>query len=109
MKPAGISRREANGARLTVVQRPGCGLCDEMLADLARLGRTCELPPIDLVDVDGDAELNRRHGLDVPVLLLDGTVVCRHRLDVPELARLLTAHAHTRSRLEHPHPAQRSD
>jgi len=31
----------------------------------------------------------RRHGLDVPVLLLDGTVVCRHRLDRHELARLL--------------------
>jgi len=25
----------------------------------------------------------------VPVLLLDGTVVCRHRLDAAELARLL--------------------
>ncbi len=33
----------------------------------------------------------RRHGLDVPVLLLDGTVVCRHRLDAAELMRLLRA------------------
>ena len=28
-------------------------------------------------------------GLDVPVLLLDGSVVCRHRLDTVELKRLL--------------------
>ena len=60
-----------------------------MLAELHALGRTTELPPIDVVDVDSDPVLLRRHGLDVPVLLLDGTVVCRHRLDVPELKRLL--------------------
>lgn len=47
------------------------------------------LPPIELLDVDGDPTLKRRHGLDVPVLLLDGAVVCRHRLDAGELKRLL--------------------
>jgi hypothetical protein len=91
MRATPKSTREANGARLTLVQRPGCTLCEEMLAELQRFARTCELPAIELVDVDGDPELNRRHGLDVPVLLLDGTVVCRHHLDAAELARLLTA------------------
>jgi hypothetical protein len=60
-----------------------------MLRDLQMLGRMTPLPPIDVVDVDSDPVLTRRHGLDVPVLLLDGTVVCRHRLDIPELRRLL--------------------
>ncbi len=60
-----------------------------MLRELQALGRTMELPAIDVVDVDSDPVLQRRHGFDVPVLLLDGTVVCRHRLDVPELTRLL--------------------
>ncbi len=60
-----------------------------MLAELRILGRTTELPPIEVVDVDSDPVLQRRHGLDVPVLLLDGSVVCRHRLDVTELKRLL--------------------
>jgi hypothetical protein len=60
-----------------------------MLAELNALGSTLQLPPIDVVDVDSDPELTRRHGLHVPVLLLDGTVVCRHRLDAPELTRLL--------------------
>lgn len=60
-----------------------------MLAELQALGQKLPLPPIDVVDVDSDPELARRHGLHVPVLLLDGTVVCRHRLDAPELARLL--------------------
>ncbi len=75
--------------RLTVVHRHDCALCEAMLAELAALGRSMELPPIEVVDVDLDPLLQRRHGLDVPVLLLDGVVVCRHRLDRSELARLL--------------------
>ena len=60
-----------------------------MLAQLQALGRSMPLPPIEVVDVDSDPVLGRRHGLDVPVLLLEGTVVCRHRLDILELKRLL--------------------
>ena len=60
-----------------------------MLSELQALARTTTLPPIEVVDVDSDPVLQRRHGLDVPVLLLDGSVVCRHRLDATELQRLL--------------------
>ena len=60
-----------------------------MLTELHALGRTFPLPPIDVVDVDSDPTLQRRHGFDVPVLLLDGSVVCKHRLDADELKRLL--------------------
>jgi predicted thioredoxin/glutaredoxin len=74
---------------LTVVHRHDCELCDEMLSELHALARTTPLPPIEVVDVDSDPVLQRRHGLDVPVLLLDGSVVCRHRLDAAELKRLL--------------------
>jgi Glutaredoxin-like domain (DUF836) len=75
--------------RLTLVQRRDCTLCEEMLGELAALGCSAPLPPVDVVDVDADPLLRRRYGLDVPVLLLDGTVVCRHRLDRGELLRLL--------------------
>jgi hypothetical protein len=78
---------------LTLLHREDCELCDQMLADLESLARTLppqlRLPAIEVVDVDSDPELVRRHGLHVPVLLLDGTVVCRHRLDSAELQRLL--------------------
>jgi len=60
-----------------------------MLAELAALARRLPLPPLEVVDVDSDPQLQRRHGLNVPVLLLDGSVVCRHRLDPGELTRLL--------------------
>ena len=79
--------------RLTLLHREDCELCDQMLADLDTLARTLapqlRLPAIEVVDVDSDPVLARRHGLHVPVLLLDGTVVCRHRLDSAELQRLL--------------------
>jgi predicted thioredoxin/glutaredoxin len=60
-----------------------------MLEELQALGRAMPLPPIELRDVDADPVLERRFSLEVPVLLLDGTVVCRHRLDIGELKRLL--------------------
>ncbi len=74
---------------LVLLTRPECGLCEEMLAELTRLGRHVPLPPLTLLDVDSDPQLARRHGLDIPVLLLDGSLVCRHRLDEAELRRLL--------------------
>jgi predicted thioredoxin/glutaredoxin len=76
-------------SQLTVVHRHDCELCDEMLRELQALGRSLPLPPIEVVDVDSDPTLQRRHGFDVPVLLLDGTIVCKHRLDADELKRLL--------------------
>jgi hypothetical protein len=76
-------------ARLTLLTRPGCGLCEDFLEDLQQLGATASLPQLDIMDVDDDPALARRHGLDIPVLLLDGAVVCRHRLDRGELLRLL--------------------
>jgi len=60
--------------RLTLVHRRDCALCEEMLAQLEALAGLVALPPIDLLDVDSDPLLRRRHGLDVPVLLLDGAV-----------------------------------
>ena len=60
-----------------------------MIAELRALAQAMPLPPIEVVDVDTDPILRRRFSLDVPVLLLDGTVVCRHRLDAEELNRLL--------------------
>jgi hypothetical protein len=76
-------------ARLSVVHRAGCEHCDDMLRGLQALATRIALPPIEVLDVDADATLLRRYGLHVPVLLLDGIVVCRHVLDESELIRLL--------------------
>jgi hypothetical protein len=76
-------------ARLTLLTREECGLCEEFHAELEAHGRHRPLPPLELRDVDEDAELQRRYGLQIPVLLLDGVLVCSHRFDAAELDRLL--------------------
>jgi Glutaredoxin-like domain (DUF836) len=78
-----------SGARLQLLSRPDCTLCEEFAAELAPLARELGLPAAQWVDVDGDPQLARRYGLDIPVLLLDGAKVCQHRLDPDELRRLL--------------------
>jgi hypothetical protein len=84
-----VTAPPAAAPRLRLLTRHDCELCATMQRELAALARTHPLPPLEVVDVDSDAELRRRHGLDIPVLLLDGSVVCRHRLDGAELLRLL--------------------
>jgi len=76
-------------AGLVVLSREGCGLCEDMLQALAELERTQAIPAVTVVDVDSDPELNRRFGLKVPVLLLDGTAICHYTLNSNELLRLV--------------------
>lgn len=69
---------------LTVYSRPGCGLCDDLLAELRAL---CADQPvrIEVQDVDADPVLRRRYGLDVPLLFAGDEELCRHRLDMAAL------------------------
>lgn len=76
-------------AGLLVISREGCGLCDEMIEGLLELSRTRTLPAFSVVDVDSDAELVRQFGLKVPVLMLDGSVICHYTLNSQELLRLI--------------------
>lgn len=81
-------------ARLTVLGRSECGLCEEMQSALAQLAsQQPGFPSWVVIDVDDDPVLARRHGLDIPVLLLDGVKVCQHHLDAPALLRLLRPRA----------------
>jgi len=78
-------------AGLVVLSREGCGLCQDMLHALAELEQSQAIPPVTVIDVDADAELVRRYGLKVPVLLLDGSAICHYTLNSKELLRLLAA------------------
>ncbi|MGH8253022.1 MAG: glutaredoxin family protein [Steroidobacteraceae bacterium] len=79
-----------DAARLTLLTRPDCGLCEELLHELSALRtRVSAIPAAQVVDVDSDPALRQRWGLKIPVLLLDGALVCSARLDTPELLRLL--------------------
>lgn len=65
---------------LVLYVREGCHLCEQFLVDLS-LDFPALLPGLGLQDVDLDAELGRAYGLRVPVLALDGAVVCEGRYD----------------------------
>ncbi len=75
--------------RLTLYGRRYCHLCEDMERALeplqGELGFTLEL-----VDVDGDAALDRKYGELVPLLAgPDGREICHYFLDVRALAERL--------------------
>ena len=45
--------------------------------------------PVDTADVDADADSRLRYGHKIPVLLLDGELVCHGRLDPEEVHKAL--------------------
>jgi predicted thioredoxin/glutaredoxin len=75
-------------ARFLLYSRPDCGLCDEMLAELQALPQAASMR-VDVVDVDADPRARRRYGHKIPVLLLDGKLVCHGRLDLEEVHKAL--------------------
>ena len=73
--------------RLTLYQRAGCHLCEDMLHALAPWSGQLLLK---LVDVDTSPELQRSYGDLVPLLAgPDGDEVCRYFLDGERLERYL--------------------
>ncbi len=72
----------------TLLSREGCDLCEEMLAELQTFCASSS-GEIEVVDVDAEAQLCTRFGHKVPVLLVDGALVCHGRFDADEVRRLL--------------------
>jgi len=71
--------------------RPGCGLCEEMLSDLAALPAAQGIP-VEVRDVDDEPAAKQRYGHKIPVLLLAGELVCHGRLDPDEVHKALAYH-----------------
>lgn len=71
------------GCRFLVYTREDCPLCDDFVAALAGI-----VPEFEVRDVDADPTARRRHGLKVPVLTCDGSVVCHGHLDREAVLRL---------------------
>ena len=60
---------------VSLYTRPGCGLCDEMKAELVKRGYE-----VYEIDIDLDPELKRKYGFEIPVAVQDGKVLAKHRL-----------------------------
>jgi hypothetical protein len=65
----------------TVLSRPECSLCEQLLAELAEVLSPAEAARVTVVDIDQDPALARKYGHRIPVLLADGEFVCDYRLD----------------------------
>ncbi|HEY7172721.1 MAG TPA: glutaredoxin family protein [Vicinamibacterales bacterium] len=74
--------------RITIYSRPGCHLCDEMKAVVTRVARGVPLD-IEEIDISGDADLEARYGLEIPVLLVEGRKAAKYRIGEDELRRLI--------------------
>jgi len=75
-------------ARLRLYTRVDCQLCEEMLQELQALPEFGDCI-LELADVDADPAARTRFGHKVPVLLLNGELVCHGRLDAVELRKAL--------------------
>lgn len=63
------------GARITVLSRPGCHLCEEALAELAPIAAEAGTA-IAEIDIEQDDALHRAHLERIPVVLVDGVEIC---------------------------------
>jgi glutaredoxin len=73
---------------LTVYSRAGCHLCDEMKATIDRVAQSIPLT-VNVIDISGDSELERRYGVQIPVLLVNGTKAAKYRIGEEELRQVL--------------------
>ncbi|MEO3777035.1 glutaredoxin family protein [Micromonospora sp. B11E3] len=79
----------ATDARLTLITRPGCHLCDDAKAALDRVVAVTGDRWVEW-DVTDDVELEREYGDRLPVVLLDGKEHGYWRVEEDRLLRDLT-------------------
>jgi glutaredoxin len=77
-------------SRIQIYTKPGCHLCDDML-DLLRVTlRGSGVNPTER-NIALDLDDFERYKHDIPVLVIDGREVARHRISEPALQAALAA------------------
>lgn len=76
--------------RVVLYTKPGCHLCDDMREQLDAALRGSDTP-VQHVDIAGDLDVYMRYRHDIPVLLIDGHEVARHRITEAALLEALAA------------------
>jgi len=79
----------AEQARITLIGRTGCHLCDEAKAVVLKVDAELQVGVLQLA-VDDDPELNERYGEMVPVVLIDGRQHDYWRISEARLRQALT-------------------
>lgn len=78
----------ADAPRLVVFSRDDCALCEEMIDELSAWLAGHGLA-VEVRDVDADPATRARFGMKIPVLTLDGRLVCHGRFEAARLERML--------------------
>ena len=79
---------------VTIYSRPGCHLCDDMKAVVARMARSLPLR-LEEVDISTDPALEASYGPDIPVLMIGGKKAAKYRVTDDQLRRLLLPYLST--------------
>ena len=74
--------------QIEIYSRPGCHLCDEAKAVIEPFKGRYSLD-IRVTDVDSTPALREAYGMDIPVVMINGTEAFRHRVDARILERKL--------------------
>lgn len=83
------ARLAAAGPRdVTLYTRPGCHLCEDAKRAMAPVLREFGAP-LREVNIENDAILEERYGLDIPVIFLGARKVAKHRVDAAQFRRQL--------------------
>ena len=77
-----------NAARVVVLSRPGCHLCEDACAVVARVAEAAGVQWVEQ-DISDDPELTARWGEYVPVVVVDGDVHTWFRVDEARLRAAL--------------------
>lgn len=72
--------------RVTLYTRPGCHLCDEAKASMVA-AQCADEYTLDEVNIESDAQLLHYYRNDIPIILINGLEVFRHRVPPEEFRR----------------------
>jgi hypothetical protein len=76
--------------RVVLYTKAGCGLCEEMKAEISAAGCS-ELYTLEELDIEKNGELFAKYQYEIPVLCVNGVEAFRHRLRADEFRAYVTA------------------
>jgi glutaredoxin len=75
-------------AHVTIYTKPGCHLCDEAKQQM-RAADCPDLFELEEINIETNAGLMKRYGMEIPVILINGQEAFRHRLSALEFRKTI--------------------
>jgi glutaredoxin len=84
-----MNREKSNQAVVTIYSKPGCHLCEVAKANILAAGCDDQFR-LEEVNIEEDAYLKTRYQYDIPIILINGIKVFKHRVEPEEFRRKLS-------------------